>query len=486
MNQLAAILPSTVAPGAYNVTVTYAGSTSTGFAAQVVASKPGIITQDSTGNGLAAAQVLPSYNLIRLTTGTVAGTAIEPAHPGDTVVVYGTGLGPVPFADNNPVPNAGYTFSNVQAIVGGTTITPLYAGRTPGASGLDQIAFTLPSNITTGCAVTLQIMEGNGTSSATTLSIAPSSSATACVYPGLTTAQLENLDQGGTFTTGAFEIIQSTEAVSGTNETDSLASGSFSQLTGFELSSATSSSVVAVPGNYTTTTIGACTVYQFTSTGTGSGTGTVLAGGVSTTLDAGTVTLNGPSGSNITNEALTETNNIYSKTLGESGFTGLQNPPNGVIVAGTYTLAGAGGKDVGAFNTSLTLAPLTVTGALPATVTESAGVTINWTGGNAPDVVEIFGVSSSTTGSGSTAVTTTAEFLCQTTAGEGTFTVAPSVLTLLPKVSTSAVSAGTGSGSLGVYTEPAAATFTAPLTAGGTVASTFSALTTTGAVVGYQ
>lgn len=86
------------------------------------------------------------------------GTAISPAHPGQTLIAWLTGMGGVPFADNN-APNGGngYDFTQhgvtVQAVVGGTVITPFYAGRAPCCAGEDQIDFTLPSNIPTGCTV---------------------------------------------------------------------------------------------------------------------------------------------------------------------------------------------------------------------------------------------------------------------------------------------------------------------------------------------
>jgi hypothetical protein len=297
------------------------------------------------------------------------------------------------------------------------------------------------------------------------------------VYPGLTAAQLTTLDQGGTLTTGGFEITDLASTVSGANETFSSVSGAFSQQNGFELSSTSSS------GSVTTTTIGSCTVYQVTSTASGT-----FAGGATTDLDAGKVTLTGPSGSNISNETITETNNAYSITLGETGITGVPNLPNGVIVAGTYTLTGAGGKDVGSFTTSIALgAPLTITGGLPTTVTESAGLTLNWTGGNPPDVVEILGESGTITGTGASQVTTATEFICMTTAGAGTFTVPSAVLTLLPKVTAAQIAADTATGTLGVLSTTAAVTFSPSLTAGTfTTPPTFSAFTETGVQAAYQ
>ncbi len=131
VNQLAAILPSTLAAGNYNVTVTNGTATSAPFAATVVKSKVGIFTQDSSGTGLAVMQNYVSASEIdidRFTTGTVSGVTISPAKPGQVLIAWGTGMGPVSFADNTGSP--GYDFTqhgvNVQAIVGGVSIPAAY------------------------------------------------------------------------------------------------------------------------------------------------------------------------------------------------------------------------------------------------------------------------------------------------------------------------------------------------------------------------
>ncbi len=103
MNQLAAILPSTLPVGFYNLTVTNNGVTSSPFPVTVVAQKPGLLTVDESGDGLAVAQNYISateLDLDRYTTGTVAGFTISPAHPGETLIAWATGFGAVPFADN--------------------------------------------------------------------------------------------------------------------------------------------------------------------------------------------------------------------------------------------------------------------------------------------------------------------------------------------------------------------------------------------------
>ncbi len=202
-----------------------------------------------------------------------------------------------------------------------------------------------------------------------------------------------------------------------------------------------------------------------------------------TGLDAGAVSLNGPNGSSITNLALTEdsTSHSYSLTLGEEGIPGA---PNATLVAGTYTLSGAGGKDVGSFKVSISLGtPLTLNPALPSTVTRSAGLPLSWTGGNSTDVVEIVGYSGTSTTSGTTTTTNATEFICTTTAGTGGFTVPASVLTQLP--ATPASTSG-GAGFLEVSSGPTPSPFTPTLTVGGTVSSTFAALIGSGALVTYQ
>ena len=473
VNQIGGIIPSTLAAGNYNVTVTYNGVVSAPFAAQVVKTKPAVFTQDTTGSGLAVVQNIVSatqYDLNRLTTQVISGYTVSPAKPSQTLIAWTTGLGAVSYADNI-VPPAAYNFPNVQVLINGTAITPLYAGAS-GFAGLDQINFTLPSSVATGCTLTLQISVAGVLSPPTTIAIAPSASATACVLPGYTTAQLTALDQGGSITTGGFSITQIVETVPqyGTVKLDS-AGGGFSQVTGFQLAS--------LPLNYSSVTTGSCTVIQVSGT-----SGQLSAGGTVTSLDAGNVTLTGPAGTTLNNTPLTETSNTYSLTIGEEGITGLPGLPNGTILAGTYTLAGAGGKDVGNFNTSITLgSPLTIVGGLPATVIRSQGLPLSWTGGNSTDAVEIIGYAGTNVTTGTTTVTNATEFICTTTAGTGGFTVPASVLNQLPQV---LATTANGSSILEVASGPAPVTFSPSLTAGGTVASTFSALIATAASTYYQ
>jgi uncharacterized protein (TIGR03437 family) len=472
VNQIACILPSTLSPGPYNVTVTNGSAVSAAVATTVVASKPALFTQDQTGTGLAVVQNYISQtqvDLNRLTTGSFNGVTISPAKPGQTLIAWGTGLGGYAAGDNVASPVHDFsTAEPITAIVNGVSIPVAFAGRA-GYAGEDQINFTLPANIPTGCVSTLQLSVNGVLSGLTYISIAPSTSATACVLPGYTSDQLMNFDKGGTLTIGGFSLLQLSESVPsfGTGKFDSV-SGGFTQITGFQLGSAAAvqASVIAS---------GSCRVVQVTV----SGTQTVA--DTATNLDAGSISITGPSGSNLTNQKLTEDSyNYYNYTIGIEGVTIPGATANGSIVPGTYTLTGAGGKDVGSFNTSITLGtPLTLSGAFPTTVTESAGLTLNWTGGNASDVVEIVGSAGTTTGSGANQVINSTEFFCSTTAGQKTFTVPASILTQMP-------TGASANGSLQVFSGPTPTSFSPSLTAGGTIASTFDSFIGTGGQVVYQ
>jgi uncharacterized protein (TIGR03437 family) len=470
VNQIACILPSTVATGSYNVTVTNGSNVSAAFLSQVVANKVGLFTQDSTGTGLTSLQNYISASVVdlnRLTTGSISGITISAAHPGQAVIAYGTGLGPLAAGDNSTA-GAYHDFSTsmtIQAIVGGVSIPVAYAGRA-GYPGEDQINFTLPANVQTGCAVTLQISVNGNLSAPTSISIAPDAGSSACVMPGYTLAQLQKLDQGGTITTGGFSILQFTMSVpsAGTETVNSIAGG-FTQLTGFQLSSAAAVNVSVIQS-------GSCQVIHATSSGsTASSTGSL------TRLDAGVVTINGPSGSSLTNLALPKTDNSYSLTNIE-GFS-IPGQVAFSLPAGSYTLNGAGGADVGSFNTSLALASaLTVTGGLPSTVVRSSPLTINWTGGNASDMVEIIGGSSTSTGSGSSEVTSSSTFICITTVGKGTFTVPASILTQLPAATAGLLEVASGNTS---------ATFSPTLKSdGSTIPSAFGSFLGVGSTPAYQ
>jgi len=92
--QVNAILPSTTPVGTGSVTVTYNNQTSTPAPIQVAASAFGIYTYNSSGSGQA----------IATDTGYQMNTIIHTFHPGDYVILWGTGLGPIATSDAEPPP----------------------------------------------------------------------------------------------------------------------------------------------------------------------------------------------------------------------------------------------------------------------------------------------------------------------------------------------------------------------------------------------
>ena len=472
VNQLAALLPSQAAPGTYNVMVTYNGAESLPFRATVVAHKFGLITVDGSGSGMVLLQnyVSGNYDVNRFTTYGASGYTFSPSHPGQIVVAWGTGLGPLPNNGNDAVPPGSVDFRSlgIKVIVGDKTITlpagdgNTYGGRSPSLPGTDELVFALPSDVQTGCTVPFQVSVGGQLSNPTTIAIAPAGS-DACTVPGISKDALTKLDQGGTFTAGSFQLSQISTTMSLVPGMAPLsaklesASGVFTNYKAAQLVDAT---VFLNPTN-------SCQVFHRIGTQS-----QLIYGQATTDLNAGAITLTGP---NSLNKAFTKSqDNAYSLALG-TAITGISIPgynANPVITQGTYQLAGAGGTEIGKFTASVTVGtPLTLSPDLPSTVTRSKDLALAWMGGNSTDIVAILGMSGAITNTDPNNPIYDADvFICTTTAGKNGFTVPTSVLQQLP-----VTPANTGAGLLMVLsaTQPSAGNgiFTAPLVKGGNIDS---------------
>jgi hypothetical protein len=185
--------------------------------------------------------------------------------------------------DNSSSPS--YDFSangvDVKAIVAGRTIPVLFAGRA-GYAGEDQINFQLPADVPTGCTVSFQVSVDGVLSNPTFIAIAPDAKSTACDQPGFTTSQLQHFDNGASQTFGSFSLNQFSAL---TYKVDS-ANGGFTSYTGFQLDA-----LVRAQGR--TAPSGSCTNSHLLSL--------INAPPLLQTLDAGTVTLSGPEGSQLAN-----------------------------------------------------------------------------------------------------------------------------------------------------------------------------------------
>src|SRR6516164_4749782 len=163
-SQVAALLPSNTPPGRGTFTVTYNGQTSAPQNHNIEMSSVGIFSIDSSGGGPAIV-TYPDYSLVSPVKAANCGgpnTTCGAANPGDVLIIWATGLGPVSGGSDSSGAGLGQNMPTVPLTLylGGVPITPSYQGRSGCCIGEDQIVFTVPNNVPTGCAVPLVIQIG--------------------------------------------------------------------------------------------------------------------------------------------------------------------------------------------------------------------------------------------------------------------------------------------------------------------------------------
>ena len=217
--QVSFILPSAVPVGPATVTVKYNGAASNGVKIQVVKTAFGFFTRNGQGTGPVVAQ-----NYVSPTSLPTNGLAAA-GQPGQTLILYGTGLGPVSALDNN-APGAATIPVDLTIYLGGVALTPSYVGRNPAFPGLDQINFTLPPSFSAdvktagppaagpggslaGCYVSMTVdITGAMPSNQVTVSLARPGQAD-CPDPfGFDIATKQTLDNGGTVVFGLMEMAR--------------------------------------------------------------------------------------------------------------------------------------------------------------------------------------------------------------------------------------------------------------------------------------
>ena len=462
--QLAGLLPSSIAPGTYAVRVIYNTLSSAPQNVTVVARSLGIATANSAGTGTAQAtigNVNGGVSLTRFTSGSVAFGGLDwtlsPAHPGDTLVLWGTGGGADAANDSGGTSGDQTQSGNFKVIVSGRQITPLYAGASSGYAGLWQINFTLPADIAPDCFASVQVSAGGELSNTVSIPIAAGGQ-DFCSDPQLTKDELTRLDGGGTIVGGGFAIskltstttLVTTPGAAPTTITvaQEAVNGGFPRYTAAEYAAI-----------YAGVRIGECTVSDKTAPANAANSASPEG-----YMDAGArLPVAGPgfaAGAAMT-PASTNPGPVYSLL-----------PPSGTVVAnGRYTITGTGGTGVGPFSASVSFpANFAVTGwdAL-VTIDRSRPLTLNWTGGT--DQVYIIGSSYAVVGkdASNTNIIRNTGFTCQVPAAPGTYTIPTAVLAYLLPASITSTSATTGTAILAVQTVTSEQ-FTAPLTAGGQAA----------------
>lgn len=414
--QVAGILPSATPVGTGTITVTNNGRTSATSPIRVVQSAFGTLTLDGSGSGAAA--VFDAANQL-------LGPS-NATHPGDVIVLYGTGAGPS--AGDETVAQTQTNLANVPILVeiGGKPATVLYHGRTV-FPGLDQINVVVPANVGTGCGVAVAVASGSYVSNFSTIPVAASGAECPALEGGdeglsVTPEEVSRWIGAGQFTTGSFGLTRSISysvadgaggAITRSVIRSDVASAGYNRVSG--------NLAPLFRSNFFVPTAGSCIV----TTGLTNPFPDLVYRG----LDAGTpLAVAGPAGDRTVARSINSVGVIgYSAEVG-NGTAG------NYLDAGRYTMSGPGGPDIGSFSGSITVAPeleWTNRASLEA-ITRSAGTTVTWSGGEPASLVTIQGQSFVTQGT----QVTGASFQCWARNADRQFTVPATVLLTLPSSQT--------------------------------------------------
>jgi uncharacterized protein (TIGR03437 family) len=168
-NQVNVQVPSTVGAGPQQIVITNSTGSSGGYGVTVNPTQPGLLAPAQFvigGKQYVAAYFADGTSV--LPPNSVSGVTSRQAKPGETIVLYGVGLGPV-----TPVTKAG-TITHllnsvqtpVQILFGQTAGTVTYQGLAPGYVGLYQINVVVPS-VGSNDASPISISQGGVTSKQT-------------------------------------------------------------------------------------------------------------------------------------------------------------------------------------------------------------------------------------------------------------------------------------------------------------------------------
>ncbi len=425
-DQAVGVLPSSTTPGEYSAVVSYSGQSSPPQPVIVAARSFGIATANSGGTGPAQVtigNVNNGISLVRLTTGSTSfngySWSLTPAHPDDTLVIWGTGGGADPANDTGGTSGDQSAGGQFKVLVGGTEVAPVYAGTSSGFPGLWQINFQVPSNASPDCFTRLQVIAGGEASNAATIAIAAPGQPS-CSSDTYSADTMSKIDAGGTLIGGSFAIFKTTATNSFVLD-DGTRTSPITTTTESGGGSIGRYSAAAIADMNSGIHIDKCTVFQKTAYSPFLGIGVP-----DRYLDAGaTLALAGPGLSSSTGLRRTP-NTVYSATL-----------PSGSVQSGSYTISGGGGSDIGAFSRTIDLpGDFAVTNFDSiATINRAQPLTVTWTGGGSGDVQ--VGGTFQTTISGSGAnparwLLQSTSFYCRLPASAGTYTVPASVFSLLP------------------------------------------------------
>jgi uncharacterized protein (TIGR03437 family) len=191
--QIAAVLPSSTPTGQGTITVTYNNVASAPFNIQVVTSALGLDTVYETGAGLGVATNSTTYALTNYNAS---------ASPGQTINLWGSGLGADTADSDTAYTSTPHTVNTpLQIYIGGISAFIGYQGSS-GFPGLNQINVTIPTNVPTGCGISVVAVTGTVVSNTVTIPINPGGGVCSDSVLGINGNQI--LTQGGQTTIPAY------------------------------------------------------------------------------------------------------------------------------------------------------------------------------------------------------------------------------------------------------------------------------------------
>ncbi len=447
-NQIGVVLPSNTPTGTGSVVVTVNGVASAPRPITVVRSSFGIFTANQAGSGPGAIQIARA-------SGTTVVTATNPARAGDTMIIWGTGIGPVSGDERGGALPGDQPSLAAEVWVGGRQAQLSYRGRSGCCVGIDQIAFVVPVGVE-GCNVPVYVKTGAVVSNFSSIAVAPAGQNTCSDPGGFSPQDLATASANGGLRIGTISLTRTQTKISQSgfsiDQRADIGSASFLRFTTDQLA------VSQTAGGSYGVSIGSCVVNTFR----GGENATFVEPVAPTVLDAGAqigLTRDGTT-RNLTKQAQ---GGSYFADLGSSTvIPGVPNIPGlpgaGVtpfLEQGRYQIAngsgGAGGNAVGGFNFSFTTPALLnwINQDAINNIPRSSDLGVTWSGGDPAGFVTVSGISV-TTEVGSL-------FYCMERASAGRLTVPSAVLSLmLPNV---------GANSLGLLTVSgvsASQRFTAP------------------------
>ena len=404
--QINAIMPSNAPAGFASMRIMSGNIRSNPMTVRIATSAFGIFTATGTGIGPGILTNFVSAGVQPVNSPTIT------AEPGQTMTLYGTGLGPVQ-ADN--VAAAGENLAiKVEVFVGGVSATPLYSGRAPGFAGLDQINFQVPANAPLGCWVPVYVRtNGTGVSNVVTMAIQSDGSACSDAQNPFSQALVAGKNFGG------FVTVRGTTREDVGTKAPVDVTGDYSGAVAYSAGSSPFpfQPLASLPP------AGTCNAYSVKGDLLG---GDPLPGATGAKqLDLGMLSgLTGPRG-------MKPMTSLFTGALAAYLGGALSNNliPNSLYLdPGSYSITSPGGKDVGPFQASFTVPqPLTWTNRDQLTaVPRSQPLTVAWSGGASGDLVGVVGFGEDLPTYASTV------FACLAPPSATSFTVPAAILANLP------------------------------------------------------